>query len=108
MTTLKVEEKRTILTQLLRHHRYLILVDNLETVENANVLVAQLRSFLGDNRAIVTSRKKVPHSFVQPYSLQGLELEDSLAFLQKDIEQRNMRQLQQVSREKLVEIHNFT
>lgn len=106
--TLKLEEKRTILAQLLRQHRYLILVDNLETVENANVLVALLRSFLGGNRAIVTSRKKVPHDFVQSYSLQGLELEDSLAFLQKDIEKRGVQQLQHVSPEKLVEIHIAT
>jgi AAA ATPase domain len=44
--SLPPEEKQSKLAQLLRQHRYLILVDNLEAVTNAQKLVAELRGFL--------------------------------------------------------------
>ncbi len=108
LPALKVDEKRAILASLLQQHRYLILVDNLETVDNANVLVAQLRGFLGKSRAAITSRKKVRHDFVLSLPLQGLGLEDSLLFLKKDVELRKVQQLQDASQEKLIEIYRIT
>jgi len=108
ISTLKEEEKRATLAHLLRQHRYLVLVDNLETVENANTLVAHLRGFLDGSRAIVTSRKKVHHDFVRPISLEGLELEDSLFFLRTDAEQRGVQQILETPEEKLIEIHRVT
>ena len=83
LPTLKEEEKRVNLARLLRQHRYLILVDNLETAENAAALVAHLRGLLGTSRAIVTSRQQVRHDFVQALSLKELDLEDALLFLTK-------------------------
>ncbi len=64
LSSLKLEEKTMFLTQHMRQHHYLLLVDNLEAVENAHVLVARLRDFLGSSRAIITSRQKVRHDFV--------------------------------------------
>lgn len=106
--TLKAEEKRAVLTHLLRQHRYLVLVDNLETAENANALVAHLRGFLDGSRAIITSRQKVRHDFVRTLSLQGLEVEDSLFFLRTDAEQRGTQQILEAAEEKLGEIHEIT
>ena len=106
--TLKAEEKRAAMIHLLRQHRYLVLVDNLETAENANALVAHLRSFLDGSRAIVTSRKKVRHDFVRALSLQELDIEDSLFFLRTDAEQRGVQQILEASEEKLGEIHEIT
>jgi len=108
LSSLKLEEKASFLIQHMRQHRYLLLVDNLEGVENAHVLVARLRDFLGGSRAIITSRQKVRHDFVQTFSLQGLDLEDSLFFLTRDIELRGIQQLRDVSKEKMIEIHNVT
>src|SRR5213075_2705035 len=84
LPTLKEEEKRVNLARLLRQHRYLILVDNLETAENAATLVAHLRGLLGTSRAIVTSRQQVRHDFVQALSLKELDLEDALLFLRRE------------------------
>src|SRR5689334_1968235 len=53
LPALKEEEKLLNVARLLRQHRYLILVDNLETAENAAALVAHLRGLLGTSRAIV-------------------------------------------------------
>ena len=105
---LKEEEKRLNLARLLRQHRYLILVDNLETAENAAALVAHLRGLLGTSRAIVTSRQQVRHDFVQALSLKELDLEDALLFLRTDMQQRGGHPLLHASEEKLVDIYRVT
>src|SRR5439155_12254529 len=107
--SLPPEEKQSKLAQLLRQHRYLILVDNLETVNNALKLVAELRGFLSHSRALITSREKVPQDFVRSLSLRELELKDALFFLQKDLEQRGGDHLlAQAPQEKLKEICEVT
>jgi len=106
--TLKMDEKRALISRFLRQHRYLVLVDNLETVENANALVAQLRAFLDGSRAIVTSREKVRHNFVYSLSLQGLGVEDSVFFLQTDAKRRGVKQILESPEKMLIEIHEIT
>ena len=108
LTTLPREEKRAMVAQLLRQQRYLVLVDNLETAENADALIAHLRTLLGVSRAIITSRKQVRHDFVQAHALKELTREDALFFLRKDLEQRRVEQLMHASEEKLVAIHTVT
>jgi len=108
LTTRKTKEKRIALTHLIRQHGYLVLVDNLETAENANSLVAHLRGLLNGGRAIVTSRKQVRHDFVHSLSLTGLELGDSLFFLRTDAEQRDVHQILEADEGRLVEIHEIT
>jgi hypothetical protein len=108
LSRLKTEEKRTALHRFLRHHRWLILVDNLETAENANKLVVDLRSLLNGSRALVTSRKKVRHGFIRALSVQGLETEDSLFFLRNDAQQRDVQQIMEATRDQLIEIHEAT
>ncbi len=103
---LKLEEKQIALARLLHKHSYLILVDNLETTENAHALVAKLRPLLGTSRAIITSRKQVRQDYVQHLSLVGLDLADSLLFLEADTKQRGFQE--SLSREQLVEIHEVT
>jgi hypothetical protein len=84
-------------------------VDNLETVNNAQKLVAELREFLSRSRALITSREKVPQDFVRSLSLRELELKDAHIFLQKDLEQRGRdHQLAQAPQEKLIEIWEVT
>ena len=108
LTTLPREEKRAMIAQLLRQQRYLVLVDNLETAENADALVAHLRNLLGVSRAIVTSRKQVHHDFVQAHTLRKLTQEDALFFLHKDLEQRRVEQLMHATEEKLEAIYRVT
>jgi transcriptional regulator with XRE-family HTH domain len=108
LTTLPRQEKRAMIAQLLQQQCYLVLVDNLETAENADALVSHLRNLLGVSRAIVTSRKQVRHDFVQAHALRELTQEDALFFLRKDLELRRVEQLMHASEEKLVEIHRVT
>jgi hypothetical protein len=108
ITTLRSEEKLVRMTQLLRQHHYLLIIDNLESVDNAQKLVADLRGFLGTSRALITSRQKVHHDFVLPLSLQGLDQEDALFFIERDLQLRGGDQLLRAPREKLVEICRIT
>ncbi len=108
IATLRPEEKLVRMAQLLRQHRHLLLIDNLESVDNAQKLVADLRGFLGSSRALITSRQKVRHDFVLPLSLRGLDQEDALFFIERDLQQRGGDQLLQASREKLIEICQVT
>lgn len=106
--TLNKEEKVAALTRLLREKRYLVMVDNLETAENANALVTQLQHLLNGSRAIVTSRQKVQHNFVRSVSLGGLEAEDSFIFLRTDATQRGVQQILAAADEQLIEVHRAT
>jgi nucleoside phosphorylase len=108
IATLRPEEKLVRMAQLLRQHRYLLIVDNLESVDNAQKLVAELRGFLGGSRALITSRQKVRHDFVLPLSLRGLDQDDALFFIEHDLQQRGGDQLLRAPREKLVEICQVT
>jgi LuxR family glucitol operon transcriptional activator len=108
LPTLRAEEKRTALAQILRQQRYLILIDNLETTENAYALVAQVSRLLNPSRALVTSRQQVRHNFVRSFSLQGLDEVDSLFFLRTDAQQRGIPHLAEMPTEQLVPIHEMT
>ncbi len=108
LRTFKSREKHAVIRKLLQQRPYLVLVDNLETVENADALVFYLQSLLGISRAIVTSRKQVRHDFVYAHSLRGLTQEDSLFFLQKEEEQHRSERLKHVSKENLLEIYTVT
>jgi transcriptional regulator with XRE-family HTH domain len=108
IATLRPEAKQVKMAQLLRQHRHLLLIDNLESVDNAQKLVADLRGFLGSSRALITSRQRVRHDFVLPLSLRGLDQEDALLFIERDLQQRGGDQLLQAPREKLIEICQVT
>lgn len=105
---MQAEKKLAALVSLLKEHRYLVMIDNLETFENANAIVGQLRNLLGTSRAIITSRMRVAHDFVYLYSLAGLSIEDALVFLQREAEQQAALPLQHAPREQLVEIFQTT
>jgi hypothetical protein len=58
--------------------------------------------------SFAASRTQVRHDFVRPFSLRGLDQDDSLFFLRSDAEQRGIQQILQASEATLVEIHNVT
>lgn len=108
MVTLKADEKRVRVSHLLRERPCVVLVDNLETVENANTLVAQLRSLLDGSRAVVTSRKKVQCDSARSLALEALGVEDTLYFLREDAQRRGVQQILDASEEDLRRIHRMT
>lgn len=108
LNTVSLQERHAALTRSLKEDRYLVIVDNLETVENAEGLVQRLRTLLNGSRAIITSRQQVRSSFVRSVSLQGLNLEDTIGFLKTDAEHRAIPQILAASTDSFHEIHRYT
>lgn len=106
--TRDIQARETALSQILRRDRHLIFVDNLETVENANVLLSRLGNILGASRAIITSRVKVHLDFTHSYTLDGLDLHDSLQFIHSLATRLNVKQIQDAGEKTLTEMWQLT
>lgn len=102
--TQPIEEKRQILHTLLNRAAYLVVVDNLETTQNADQIVRDLPHLLGRSRAIITSREIVTSTAV-PLALEELSEADSLFFLRKDAEMRQCDDIRQAPDKLLREVH---
>ena len=106
--TMRLEEKKHTLRYLLRQLPYLIVVDNLETAENARSLVIELQMLLDEGRAIVTSRPQLDLDFVHTLSLDGLSELDSFVFLHEEAKSRNHTEILSASKRDLRQIHKAT
>lgn len=85
--TKSLSEKQRIVQELLNTDRYLVIIDNLETADDANQIVREFPPLLGKSRAIITSREIVARSKM-PISanLEDLEESDAIKFLRQDAE----------------------
>jgi hypothetical protein len=106
--TMNPKEKQANLQYLLQQHPYLVIVDNLETMENARGIVMELSGLLGGAKAIVTSRPRLDLDFVHTLSLTGLSEPDSLVFIRADATSRNVPDILNASKQDLQRIHNVT
>jgi hypothetical protein len=85
MLQLRIEERRLRLQYLLQHNPYLIVVDNLESVEDNQAVVDELATMLGPSRAIFTSRitpDMGEHG--QAIPVKGLSESTALDFLRRE------------------------
>jgi len=104
-----VQAKELELRPLLQEAPYLIIVDNLETADNAQFVVDRLRTFLGQSRALLTSREKVDlPATTLAASLQGLEPDESLRFLREEARARHVAELLNAPDDALIRIHEST
>jgi hypothetical protein len=101
------QEKLTQLKDSLDRQPCLVIVDNLETMENAQEIVLRLHGLLGPSRALITSRKLVP---VDAFTvrLDGLPEENTIAFLRAEGRQRNIQEMAVAEDDTLREIHRVT
>lgn len=106
--TLSAREKELLLQQILKNGKYLVLIDNLETAENANALAACVGSILGNSRAIVTSRIRLHFTSSKAWILTGLTAEDSAFFINSEARRLHVTQLLDARESTLAEIHSST
>jgi hypothetical protein len=106
--TMPPEEKRLTVQRLLHQSPYLVIVDNLETAENAAQIVRDLPPLLNGSQAIITSRELIRQSGLHLLQLEGLTPKDSLIFLREDAQQRGCIEIINASDKKLLEIHEAT
>ena len=76
-----VEDQRTIVERVLSEQRTLLILDNLETVDDEDLLVF-LRELPDPTKAIVTTRHRIDVAF--PVRLTGMPHEDALTLIQQE------------------------
>jgi NB-ARC domain len=91
MLQLKPEERHLRLQYILQNNPYLVVVDNLETVEDYQALVEELSSLLKPSRAILTSRIRLePHEHIYEIQIQGLSEPAAIDFLRREATEKTI------------------
>lgn len=109
-----IQEKRQLFREIINEENYLVVIDNLETMEESENLVNDLDGlFEGDSntKVIITTRKQIGEfSHVRPFALKGLELDESLEFLRVYASERPRANeiITSVDQDKLVTIYERT
>jgi hypothetical protein len=75
---------------ILRSRRTLVVLDNLETVPERDLLVDQLYRIIGIGKILVTCRYRIVHNQRSEFELPGLLGVDGVEFLQMQIKQRTI------------------
>jgi hypothetical protein len=84
-----IKEKRELVRHILGSERYLVVVDNLETIEGYRDLVNNLDGLFARSKAVLTTRKKVAEfRHIYSVSLGGMERDESIEFLMSVAEER--------------------
>ena len=101
ITRAKAEDQRAIVERVLAEQRTLLILDNLETVDDEDLLVF-LRELPDPTKAIVTTRHRIDVAY--PVRLTGMPHEDALGL----IEQESARKSVSLSREEQEELWQRT
>ncbi len=86
VTGMSTEEKLERLRKILPYTPYLVVVDNLETMEEVTALVPMLAPLAGKTRFLLTSRWGLePYAYVRRVRLRPLSLDDSYRLLRDEL-----------------------
>ena len=103
------EERRLRLQYILQHDPYLVIVDNLETVEDSQALVEELVRLLNPSRAILTSRIRLdPNEYVQDFHIKGLSKSAAIKLLRQEATAKGISTIAKTKRETLNRIAEAT
>ncbi len=105
----KLQEKKEVIRQLLRSDRYLVVVDNLETLEDPHQLILDFRTMLRPSRMLLTSRHRLNQfDYVYTIHLKGLSEYAAINFLKQEGRTRNVEAITAASESILREIYQVT
>jgi len=91
MLQLHPDERRLRLQYILQHNPYLVVVDNLETVEDYQALIEELVILLKPSRAILTSRIRLePNEHIQEIQVKGLSESAAIEFLRREAQEKGV------------------
>ncbi len=108
MLQLHPDERRLRLQYILQHTPYLIVVDNLETVEDSQAFVEELSTLLKPSRAILTSRLKCESRNVKDLHINGLPQAIAIKFLRHASKSQDVGRVAEAKRETLKRITRVT
>lgn len=100
------DDKENKLRDKLHEKRSLIVVDNLESLANADEIIFRIKGLLGFSKLLLTSREQVPGNYYNT-KLEGLSLQSTKQFLEQEIKIRHL-QLPVLSESDINEIHKAT
>ncbi|MCU0514896.1 MAG: NB-ARC domain-containing protein [Anaerolineae bacterium] len=91
---LTFEKQREKLASGLNRHPYLVVIDNLETVEDSDLLLPELEKIAGQSRFILTSRVSLQHfPYVHSIRMSELSQFDSYTLLKEEVFRLSRRSL---------------
>jgi LuxR family glucitol operon transcriptional activator len=100
------QQKRAILTALLKKDTHLVVIDNLETVVDYQELLPTLRSLARPNKFLLTSRHSLrAHSDVFCYTLEELNQTETFHFIKHEARLRGLSMLLDASETQLETIY---
>ncbi len=108
ITKLPLEKKTAAVQHLLANKRILIVMDNLETVAQSEVVVDNIFQILRKSKVIITSRHRIEHEQTFTMNLSGLSLDDGVSFLKEYSRERGIAVIGQAKPSTLVDIHQIT
>jgi hypothetical protein len=108
MLQLDPDERRLRLQYILQHTPYLIVIDNLETVEESQALVGELSNLLKPSRAILTSRIQCDSKDVKDLHLEGFSQSIAITFLREVARSRGVEKIGGAKRDILKRITAVT
>ncbi|MCB8954526.1 MAG: ATP-binding protein [Ardenticatenales bacterium] len=101
-------QKLSAVKYLLSQTPVLIVLDNLETVENAAQLLDDVLEIRGQSQLLITSRHFIPHPLVTPVRLGGFPLDEGLLFLRAESKLKGIDAVFHAGERTLEQIHNVT
>lgn len=105
---LSPEEKREAVKYLLSQTHILIVLDNLETVENAHQLLDDILAIRGNSQLLITSRHFIDHPLVTQIRLGGFSQDQGIHFLRAESKLRGIDAVTQAGERTLKRIHDAT
>lgn len=87
ITRAKAEDQRAIVEEVLRNQRTLLILDNLETVDDEDLLIF-LRELPDPTKAIVTTRHRI--DVAHPIRLTGMPHEDTMRLIGQEAARKNV------------------
>ncbi len=103
-----LDQKKSAVHSLLIERRMLIVLDNLETVSESDMLVDEIFQLLGQSKLILTSRHQNKHEQGFTVNLSGLSDDDSITFLREEGRVHGVSAIAEANLMTLLEIHKAT
>ncbi len=107
VTQKSTDQKEELVARLLHKEQVLVLIDNLETLTEAQALVRDFSQILGQSQTVITSRELVDTNF-PVLAVTGLEHDDAIRFIYREAAQRNIKAILLAPVEKLSPIYDVT
>lgn len=108
ITQMPVAQKLKAVKYLLSQTSALIVLDSLETIENANQIIDDVLAIRGRSQLLITTRHLIAHPYITPVRLGGFPLDDGISFLRDESKLKGVDAVYWAGERTLKQIHDVT